>query len=42
MSTYNDGVNIDSIIKNFNKKSNNGENEDEHLTMTEYINTIMN
>lgn len=42
MSIYNDGVNIDSIIKNFNKKSNNGENEDEHLTMTEYINTIMN
>ena len=43
MSTYNDDAeNIDSIIKNFNKKSINVDDEQEQLTITEYINTIMN
>lgn len=34
--------NLDSIIKNFNKTNESGPIEGEHITISEYINTIMN
>tara|TARA_B110001469_G_scaffold127738_1_gene150153 strand:- start:116 stop:1429 length:1314 start_codon:yes stop_codon:yes gene_type:complete len=45
MSVHNtdgDDANIDYIIKNFNKKTPTIETDQEQLTITEYINTIMN